>query len=59
MPPATWPMIAHRVELDGPETAEKNRTRIVLDDGALTITAIEVDHTPIAPAYAYRFDYKG
>ena len=25
----------------------------------LRITAIEVDHAPITPAYAYRFDYKG
>jgi hypothetical protein len=25
----------------------------------LRITAFEVDHAPIAPAYAYRFDYKG
>jgi ribonuclease Z len=59
MPAATWPMIAHRVELEGEPTPEKNRTAIVLDDGALKITAIEVDHAPIAPAYAYRFDYKG
>ena len=28
-------------------------------DGALKITAIEVNHAPVAPAYAYRFDYKG
>lgn len=27
--------------------------------GALTVTAIEVDHAPVSPAYAYRFDYKG
>jgi ribonuclease Z len=59
MPSATWPMIAHRVELDGEATPAKNRTGLVLDDGALRITAIEVDHAPIAPAYAYRFDYKG
>jgi ribonuclease Z len=59
MPSATWPMIAQRVELDGPETPAKERTKVVLDDGALKITAIEVDHKPIAPAYAYRFDYKG
>lgn len=26
MPPATWPMIAHRVEVDGPESPAKNRT---------------------------------
>jgi len=25
----------------------------------LTVTAIEVDHSPVSPAFAYRFDYKG
>jgi ribonuclease Z len=59
MPSATWPMLSRTIGLDGPETAEKGRTAIVLDEGALRITAIEVDHAPIAPAYAYRFDYKG
>ena len=59
MPAATWPMIPHRVELEGGPTPAKNRTAVVLDDGSLRITAIEVDHAPIAPAYAYRFDYKG
>jgi ribonuclease Z len=59
LPAATWPMIAHTVELDGPATSAKSRTGIVLDDGELRITAIEVEHAPIAPAYAYRFDYKG
>jgi ribonuclease Z len=59
MPAATWPMTAHAVELDGAATPAKDRTGPVLEDGALRITAIEVDHAPIAPAYAYRFDYKG
>jgi ribonuclease Z len=59
MPSATWPMVAHPVDLNGPPTAAKDRTALVLDDGSLKITAIEVDHTPITPAYAYRFDYKG
>jgi ribonuclease Z len=59
MPAATWGMVAHRVELDGEATAAKSRTGLVLDDGTLRITAIEVDHAPIVPAYAYRFDYKG
>lgn len=59
MPAATWPMIPRRIELDGESTPAKNRTGLVLDEGGLRITAIEVDHTPIAPAYAYRFDYKG
>jgi ribonuclease Z len=59
MPAATWPMTAHPVALDGPETAGKDRTGLVFDKDGLRVTAIEVDHAPIAPAYAYRFDYKG
>lgn len=59
MPSATWPMIAKTVELDGAPTPANDRTGLVFDDGSLRITAIEVDHAPIAPAYAYRFDYKG
>ena len=59
MPSATWGMEAHTVELDGAPTPAKDRTGLVFDDGKLRITAIEVDHAPIAPAYAYRFDYQG
>jgi ribonuclease Z len=59
MPSSTWPMIAKTIELNGEPTPAKDRTGLVLDDGALRITAIEVDHAPISPAYAYRFDYKG
>jgi ribonuclease Z len=59
MPPATWPMVPRAIVLDGEETPAKDRSSLVLDDGSLRITAIEVDHAPIAPAYAYRFDYKG
>ncbi|MGE0455051.1 MAG: MBL fold metallo-hydrolase [Vicinamibacteria bacterium] len=59
MPSASWGLRAHTVELDGVATPAKDRTGLVLDDGSLRITAIEVDHAPIAPAYAYRFDYKG
>ena len=59
MPPQTWPMIPHAIDLDGEPTSAKDRTGLVLDDGSLRITAIEVDHAPISPAYAYRFDYKG
>jgi ribonuclease Z len=59
MPSKTWGMIPHTVRLDGPPTPAKDRTARVYDDGALRITAIEVNHAPIEPAYAYRFDYKG
>ncbi|HET6347793.1 MAG TPA: MBL fold metallo-hydrolase [Candidatus Krumholzibacteria bacterium] len=59
MPSAAWGMVAHTVTLDGQATPAKDRTGPVYDDGTLRITAIEVDHSPIEPAYAYRFDYKG
>jgi len=32
---------------------------VVRDDGDLKITAFAVDHTPIEPAFGYRFDYRG
>jgi ribonuclease Z len=59
LPAETWPMEAHPVELDGPATHDMDRSATVLEQGALKITAIEVNHEPIRPAYAYRFDYKG
>ncbi|WP_334164390.1 MBL fold metallo-hydrolase [Phenylobacterium sp.] len=59
MPAATWPLVAHPVALTGPPTPARDRTAVVLDDGTLRITAIELDHGPIQPAYAYRFDYRG
>jgi ribonuclease Z len=31
----------------------------VLERGGLTVTAVAVDHRPVAPAVAYRFDYRG
>jgi ribonuclease Z len=59
MPSASWGMVAHTVELVGEPTSRKDRSAVVLDEGGLRITAIEVDHPPIEPAYAYRFDYLG
>ena len=47
---AEW--ITHTVPYtDGPGT-------VILEDGALTITAFAVDHKPVEPAVGYRFDYK-
>jgi ribonuclease Z len=59
MPSATWGLVAHPVELDGERSAAKDRAATFYDDGQLKITAIEVNHAPIEPAYAYRFDYRG
>src|SRR5262245_16868806 len=44
---------------DARRADRRDRSNVVLTDGALTVTAYEVDHAPISPAYAYRFDYKG
>lgn len=59
MPSRAWGLVARPVMLDGPPTPRKDRRRVFHDDGKLRITAIEVDHAPIEPAYAYRFDYAG
>ena len=32
---------------------------VIHNEGGLTITAFEVDHSPIKPAFGYRFDYMG
>jgi ribonuclease Z len=52
-------MVARGIDLDGAPTPAQDRPGLVLDHGDLRITALEVDHAPIEPAYAYRFDYKG
>jgi ribonuclease Z len=35
------------------------RTIIVYEQDGLVVTAIEIDHRPVAPAFSYRFDYRG
>lgn len=59
MPAETWPLVPRPVALAGPATPQKARSAVVLQQDGLTITAFEVEHAPVAPAYAYRFDYKG
>ena len=57
--PAVWKMVAHPIVLAGEATKAHDRTAIVFDDGQLKVTAIEVEHEPINPAFGYRFEYKG
>ena len=59
MSPDLWKMVPHPIPLQGEATPARDRTAVVLDDGSLKVTAIEVNHTPVEPAYGYRFDYKG
>jgi ribonuclease Z len=40
-------------------TEAQPHTAVLLDDGRMRITAIETNHAPVKPAYAYRFDYRG
>jgi len=54
MPPAGGSAVAHTVDLPGPSD-----TALVFEADGLRVTAFAVDHGPVAPAYGYRFDYRG
>ncbi len=54
MRPENWLMQALVVKIDA--SAE---TSTALEEHGLKVTAFAVDHAPVAPAYGYRFDYRG
>jgi ribonuclease Z len=53
----------HGAELLPPElhtiVARTIETGVIIEENGLVITAFEVDHSPVAPAVGYRFDYAG
>ena len=53
----------HGAELLDPELgvmhAETVAPGVIVEDDGLTITAFTVNHAPIAPAFGFRFDYRG
>lgn len=53
-PPSGAPMVAETFAFADGEDA-----MVVLDEDGLKVTAFLVDHTPVAPAVGYRFDYCG
>lgn len=59
MPHEAGNMEPHEIDMPGAQTDAFDRVAAPLHFGDLTVTAIEVDHHPSIPAYAYRFDYKG
>lgn len=61
MPPANWAMEPHAVKIDiAPGAAPcAGGSATVLEENGLKVTAFTVNHAPVAPAYGYRFDYKG
>jgi len=61
MPPANWQMEPLTVKIDTPPGASPcaGGSAPVVEENGLKVTAFTVDHSPAAPAYGYRFDYKG
>jgi ribonuclease Z len=59
MPADRYAMIAHQITRSDGMSLNEGETAVVLDDQGLKITAIGVNHNPVKPAYAYRFDYQG
>jgi ribonuclease Z len=61
MPPENWKMEPIAVPIQTPPAASPctGGSAAVLDENGLKVTAFTVDHRPVAPAYGYRFDYKG
>lgn len=53
LPPENAQMEAREVR------AEEGAPATFLEEGDLRITAVRVNHAPVDPAYAYRFDWRG
>ena len=47
------------VVMPGPSEPPSRHVAPAWSQAGLTVTAIEVEHSPVSPAFAYRFDYKG
>ena len=59
LPPAAATMVPHVVEAGAGVSLHEGQVTTVLDQDGMKITAIGVNHAPVQPAYAYRFDYGG
>jgi len=61
MPAENWQMQPLAVKIDTPAGVSPcaSGSATVLEENGLKVTAFTVDHAPVAPAYGYRFDYKG
>ena len=59
MPLAAGEMQARTIAPFKAGEAPAGRRSVVFERDGLVVTAIEVDHRPVTPALAYRFDYRG
>ncbi len=50
--PASFGAVAREIDLSG-------GSQVVYDKGGVKITAFNVSHAPVSPAFGYRVDYKG
>jgi ribonuclease Z len=58
VPPSGAELVARSFD-PGDPAASGAAIVTVLEKGDLTVSAVSVDHSPVTPAVAYRFDYKG
>jgi ribonuclease Z len=59
LPADRYAMIANTIARPDGTSLNEGEKAVVLDDQGLKITAIGVNHFPVKPSYAYRFDYQG
>ena len=59
LPLAVGELAATVVTLRKPSDADTPSSEVIWTEDGLTVTAIMVEHSPVSPAFAYRFDYNG
>ncbi|WP_304188411.1 MBL fold metallo-hydrolase [Phenylobacterium aquaticum] len=59
LPIAAGLLQARVIPMPAKPDAQGVQSHVAWRQDGLTVTAIAVNHKPVAPAYAYRFDYKG
>jgi ribonuclease Z len=59
MPVESFPMVPVVVAAAGGGPLREGETALAFEQDGLKVTAIGVNHFPVTPAYAYRFDYHG
>jgi ribonuclease Z len=57
--PANGPMLAREIANADATPLDGRQSKVVYEKDGLVVTAFAVAHTPVVPAYGYRFTYKG
>jgi ribonuclease Z len=59
MVPSAYPMLTKTLAASDGKPLGEGETALAFERNGLKVTAIGVPHEPVAPAYAFRFDYRG